>query len=70
MQSRQRSGIEAVVNVVVGYTAAVLSQIAIFPLVGIDVPLRVNFLVGAWFTGVSLIRSYTVRRMFTKWEDR
>ncbi len=64
MQSRWMSLIEAVTNIVVGYGLAVLTQIAVFPLLGLQVALRETFLLGLIFTLVSLIRSYTLRRMF------
>ena len=65
-QSRRRSMIESVANVAVGYLVAVGSQVVIFPMFGIDVPLRSNFLIGLWFTGISLARSYCLRRVFNK----
>jgi len=57
--------IEAVVNVVVGYGIAVASQVLIFPLVGINVDLETNMLIGLIFTVISLVRSYVLRRIFT-----
>lgn len=63
-QSRRMSMVEAVANVAVGYSVAVLAQLAIFPLFGIDLPLSDNLAIGAVFTVVSLARSYAVRRMF------
>ena len=64
MQSRWMSLVEAVTNIVVGYGLAVLTQIAVFPLFGLQVALRETFLLGLIFTLVSLIRSYTQRRIF------
>ena len=64
MQSRWMSLVEAVTNIVVGYGLAVLTQIAVFPLFGLQVALRETFLLGLIFTLVSLIRSYTLRRIF------
>ena len=64
MQSRWMSLVEAVTNIVVGYGLAVLTQIAVFPLLGLQVALRETFLLGLIFTLVSLIRSYTLRRIF------
>jgi hypothetical protein len=69
MQSRRNSALEAITNVGVGYIAAVLSQLAIFPIVGIEVSFSVNMAVGAWFTGVSVIRSYALRRMFARCQE-
>jgi hypothetical protein len=64
MQTRKGSLLEAAVNVAIGYGVAVASQVAIFPLFGIYVPLSSNLGIGAWFTLISLVRSYVVRRVF------
>lgn len=64
LQSRRMSAVESVTNISVGYGVAVLSQILIFPLFDINVPVRDNFLIGLWFTGISLVRSYMLRRFF------
>lgn len=63
-QSRIESAIESVANVAVGYGVAVASQLAIFPLFGIHIPLSSNLAIGAWFTVISLARSYILRRWF------
>lgn len=64
MQSRFSSFIESLVNIVIGYMVALLSQLVIFPWFGIDVPLSTNLWIGAWFTLISLARSYVIRRWF------
>lgn len=51
-------------NIAIGYGVAIISQIVIFPLFGIHIPLRDNLLIGLWFTGISLVRSYAIRRWF------
>ena len=66
MQKKKHSFIESIINVLIGYFIAVLSQIIIFPFFGVDIPLRDNFIIGGYFTLISIIRSYTVRRFFTK----
>ncbi len=64
-QTRKHSMTESVVNVMVGYFMALASQLAIFPLFGIHVPFRDNILIGLYFTVISIIRSYALRRWFT-----
>jgi hypothetical protein len=64
MQSRRMSLIEATINVVVGYVIALLTQIAAFPLFGLRVSLADNILLGLIFTGISLGRSFALRRLF------
>lgn len=64
MQSRKHSALEAAVNVAVGYVIAVGAQLVIFPFFGIYLKPTDNLLIGAFFTIVSLIRSYALRRLF------
>ena len=63
-QSRWMSFAEAVVNVVVGYGVAVLTQMLVFPLFGIRASVSDNLIIGVIFTMVSLVRSFTLRRVF------
>ena len=63
-QSRIGSLTESAVNITIGYWVAIGSQIVVFPQFGIEIPLRSNLWIGAWFTVISLARSYAVRRMF------
>ena len=65
-QSRMMSLAEAVTNVAIGYGVAVATQIAVFPLFGLAVSLGDNLAIGGVFTGVSLIRSYVLRRLFER----
>ncbi len=63
-QSRFMSMLEAFINVLIGYLVAVASQIVIFPMFGVHIPLADNFIMGLWFTLISIVRSYYVRRLF------
>jgi hypothetical protein len=56
--------IEATANVVVGFLLALLTQIAVFPLLGITASAADNLLIGIIFTAVSIVRSFTLRRIF------
>ncbi|MBV6486694.1 MAG: hypothetical protein GHHEDOFH_00629 [Pseudorhodoplanes sp.] len=67
MQSRRMSLLEAAANVAVGYVLAIVTQITVFPLFGWRPSLGDNLLLGAIFTGVSLMRSYLLRRVFDNW---
>ncbi len=66
MQTRWQSFIESCINVAIGYGVALLSQILVFPLFGIHIPLSSNIAIGAIFTVISIARSYVVRRVFNK----
>lgn len=63
-QTKLESLVESLVNIVIGYVVAILSQLLIFPMFGIHIPLSSNLLIGVWFTVISLIRSYAIRRWF------
>ena len=63
-QSRLMSLVEAVANVAVGYGVAVITQILIFPIFGLHTTLAQNLQMGLLFTGVSIIRSFLLRRLF------
>jgi hypothetical protein len=58
------SMVEAITNVVVGYGVAVLTQILIFPIFGLQTTLGQNLAMGGIFTIVSLLRSFALRRFF------
>ena len=63
-QSRLMSLVEAITNVVVGYGVAVMTQILIFPVFGLQTTLGQNLAMGGIFTIVSLLRSFALRRLF------
>ena len=63
-QSRLMSLVEAITNVIVGYCVAVITQILIFPIFGLQTTLRQNLAMGGIFTIVSLFRSFCLRRLF------
>jgi hypothetical protein len=63
-QSKKHSLYESITNILIGYAVAVISQILIFPLFGINVPIEDNLLIGLYFTIISIARSYTVRRFY------
>ena len=67
MQSRRRSLIEAIANVVVGYALAVAMQIMVFPWFGLHPSLGENLAIGYLFTVISLIRGCALRRVFERW---
>lgn len=64
MQSRCMSLAEAVTNVLLGYGIAVMTQVTVFPLFGLNVSLSENLGIGLVFTVILLVRSYLLRRIF------
>lgn len=69
-QPRTHSLIESIANVAIGLGVAVATQIAIFPMFGIVIPLSSNLAIAAIFTVVSIVRSYAVRRLFNAFHVR
>ncbi len=63
-QSRAMSLFESFANVVVGYGVAVVTQMLVFPVFGLQVTLVQNLKLGMVFTVLSIARSFTLRRVF------
>lgn len=63
-QTRSGSLIESIANVIAGIGVAILAQIIVFPWFGIRISLLDTSLIAVIFTGISIIRSYTLRRVF------
>lgn len=70
IQTRKASLFEAVMNITVGYGVALLSQTIIFPVFGFYASLKTHLWIGFWFTIISLIRSYALRRIFNAISER
>lgn len=66
MQSRAHSLIESITSMLIGASIALASQLVVFPLVGIHVPLTTNLVIVAYFTAISMVRQYVVRRWFNR----
>jgi len=63
-QSRTMSLVESVANIGVGYGIAVVAQVVVFPLFGIEVGFGEHLAIGTLFTIVSVVRSFMLRRIF------
>lgn len=66
MQTKLQSRIETLVQQAIGFVVAMISQLIIFPVFDIHINMKDNLLIGIYFTIVSIIRSYLVRRAFNK----
>lgn len=63
-QRRRHSLLEACLNVGIGFGVSFLGNLLILPLYGMPFHIG-NFLqIGVWFTLISVVRSYGVRRFF------
>lgn len=63
-QSKIDSFLEVTTNILIGAGIALLAQIIWFPIIGKDFTLTDNLTTMAFFTFVSFIRSYSIRRLF------
>jgi hypothetical protein len=63
-QTKLGSFVEAWANIAVGFTVNWLANMAILPLFGFAVTPLSAFQIGLWFTAVSLLRQYVLRRWF------
>ena len=64
MQTRIGSLAESLANIAVGFSINYVANLLIFPLFGMHISLSANVLMGLIYTGISLARSYALRRWF------
>jgi hypothetical protein len=65
-QTKRGSFAEACLNVAIGYGVALASQLAHLPALRCAPDLGTNALIGVWFTVISIVRSYVLRRWFNR----
>lgn len=63
-QSKFQSLLESLTNILIGIGIAILGQLVVFPMYGFTPELEVNLKIAGWFTLISLVRSYVLRRGF------
>lgn len=63
-QTRLGSLIEAIINVIIGFSINYFANLLIFPLFGFHITPGANFVLGLLYTVISVVRSYCVRRWF------
>ena len=63
-QTRTMSMVETITNVAIGLVVSFLSQVVIFKYCDISITLAQNLELTLYFTVVSVIRSYVLRRFF------
>jgi len=64
MQPRLQSFIEAITSTLIGLVVAMVTQLIVFPLYGLEINLQSNIEIAGIFTAVSIVRGYLVRRWF------
>ena len=65
-QTKLESFFEASLNVAIGFGVSLLANMFILPLYGVHVPISVDIYITLWFTVISLLRSYLIRRYMNK----
>jgi hypothetical protein len=69
-QSRSASLFETLTSTLLGFVLSVVVQRTLFPAMGHDFALAENMVVASVFTAVSILRGYTVRRVFNALRDQ
>ena len=64
IQSKIDSVLESLTNIAIGSIIALLSQLIWFPIIGVEITFAENLLTTGFFTIVSFVRSYGIRRLF------
>ena len=64
MQKKRHSLIESIANTAIGFGINVTAQHLIFPLFGIFISWSENLTIAMFFTVISIIRGYLIRRFF------
>lgn len=64
MQTRLESLIEALTNVAIGFGINLVANMTILPAMGFKLSIGDGLLIGVFFTGISVARSYVLRRWF------
>ncbi len=64
MQTRLMSLVETMTNILVGLVISFLSQIVIFKIYGVHLSTQQNVEITLYFTIISILRSYALRRFF------
>ncbi|CAM1360918.1 conserved hypothetical protein [Tenacibaculum litoreum] len=65
-QTKKQSLIESIINVSIGFFITILSLNIIFPILGIESNSKKNIVLTFYFTLLSIIRNYIIRRFFNK----
>ena len=70
-QSIKRSWLESWSNIFIGFGINYVANLVILPLFGFTtLTAEKNLILGVLYTGISLIRSFCIRRWFNKGDDR
>lgn len=65
-QSKKHSALESITNVVIGLIMSIVTQMILYPILGIPVTFSQNLIITAVFFVISFIRGYVIRRFFNR----
>jgi high-affinity Fe2+/Pb2+ permease len=65
-QSKKHSVYESITNVVIGLLISIITQMILYPLMGIPVSFNQNLIITGVFFVISFIRGYLIRRFFNR----
>jgi len=65
-QSKQRSFVEAWINIAIGFGINFVANMVVFPSMGYKLTVHDGLVVGVIFTLISLVRQYIIRRWMNK----
>jgi hypothetical protein len=68
-QTKKRSALEALAQIIVGYLVSVCGNILVLPMFGLNPSVADSLGIGLVFSAISLVRSYVLRRAFNMLED-
>lgn len=63
-QSKKHSALESATNVIVGLLVSIITQMALYPILGIPVSMKQNLIITMVFFILSFVRGYIIRRIF------
>ena len=64
MQTKKQSALEAIMNILFGYSVNFTANMFILPMFGFDISIGQNMALGVLYTLISFVRSYIIRRYY------
>lgn len=65
-QSKKHSALESITNVIIGLITSIITQMILYPILGIPVTFSQNLIITAVFFVISFVRGYVIRRFFNR----
>lgn len=65
-QSKKHSALESITNVIIGLILSIVTQMILYPILGIPVSFSQNLIITGVFFVISFVRGYVIRRAFNR----